>query len=101
MSQLIVTSIGYVITRRTVRLIRTSELHSETENRKQRIFDCAILKKLGDSVTIPTSTNARHHAPYFNNVDPDSVQLPEDNGPFIPDGTAVFEKTITNQWIHA
>ena len=34
MSQSIVASSGYVITRRTVRSLRTSEIHSETEKRK-------------------------------------------------------------------
>ena len=100
MSQSIVATRGYVITRRTVRLLRNSELHSETEKKKRRIFDDIILKKLGDSVDKPTNANSREYNPYSDGVDPDSVKLPEDNGPVMPDGTAAFEKPITCQWIH-
>ena len=90
-----------MITCRTVRSLRILELHSETEKRKRRIFDDAILKNLGDSVVKPTNSNAREHVPYSDGVDPDSVKLPEDNDPVMPDGTAAFEKPITDQWIHA
>ena len=101
MAQSVVTSKGTVITRRTLRKLRTDEIHSETEKRKRSIFDDVILKKLGDSMSQPTNSQASDHVPYSDDVDPDSVQLPEDNDPVMPDGTAVFEKPITDQWIHA
>ena len=101
MSQSIVSSSGYVITRRTVRLLRTSELHSETEKRKRRIFDDVMLEKLGDSMVKPANPNACEHVPYSDSIDTDFVKLPEDNDPVMPDGTAAFEKSITDQCIHA
>ena len=60
-----------------------------------------MLKKLGDSVAKPTTVKSHEHVPYSNGVDSDSVKLPEDNDPVIPDGTTAFEKTIADQWIHA
>ena len=90
MSQSIVASRCCVITRRTVRSLRTSELHSETEKRKRRIFDDIMLEKLGDSVVKSANANAREHVPFSDGVDPDSVKLPEDNGPVIPAGTSAF-----------
>ena len=53
MSQSIVASSDYEITRQTFRSLRTSELHSDTEKIKRRIFDKIILKKLGDFVAKP------------------------------------------------
>ena len=49
----------------------------------------------------PTTPNAPDLVLYSDGVDPDSAQLPDDNDPVIPDGTAVFEKPITGQWIRA
>ena len=90
MLQSIVASSGHVITRRTVRYLRTSELYSETEKIKRRIFYDAILKKLGYSADKPMKSDSREHVPYYDWIDPDSVKLPEGNGPVIPDGTAAF-----------
>ena len=39
--------------------------------------------------------------PYSDDVDPDSVNLPDANDPINKDGTSVFEKPITDQWINA
>ena len=60
-----------------------------------------MLKKLGDSVAKPTNANACENVPYSDVFDPDSVKLPEDNDPVMPDGTDAFEKPITDQWINA
>ena len=60
-----------------------------------------MLKRLGDSMAKSTNANARDYVPYSDGVDPDSVKLPENNGPVMPDGTAPFEKPIADQWIHA
>ena len=77
-SQSIVASSSYVICRRTVRSLRTSEPHSETEKRKRIIFDNVMPKKLGDPVFKPTYPNAREHVPYSDGAAPDSVKLPEE-----------------------
>ena len=45
--------------------------------------------------------DASDHIPYYDCVDVDSVQLPDDNDLVMPDGIAVFEKLVTDQWIHA
>ena len=56
-----------------------------------------MLEKLCNSVVKPTNPNAREHVPYSDGVDPDSVKIPEENGPVMPDGTDAFEKPITDQ----
>ena len=73
MSKFVVSSKGCAVTRRTVRSLRTSELHSETEKRNRRMFDDVIQKKLCDSATIPILCNDRYHIPYSDDVDPNSV----------------------------
>ena len=85
---------------RTIRSLQNSELHSETEKRKRRIFNDIILKKLSDSMSRPTKPDPPEHNSYSDGIDPDSVKLPADNGPVNPDSTVVFEKPITEQWIH-
>ena len=82
---------GYVITRRIVRLLRTSELQSEINERKRRIFDDTMLKKLGHCVAKPTTSNARGHVPCSDGVDPDSIKLSEDNDLIMSNKTSVFE----------
>ena len=66
-----------------------------------KIFDEAILKKIGGSEPKTTTPDAPDHFTYSDDVDPDSTQFPDDNDPVIPDCTAVFGKTITDKWIHA
>ena len=44
---------------------------------------------------------APDHIPYSDECDPDPIHLPDDNDPVLPDGTAAFEKPITDHWIHA
>ena len=100
MSQYITDSRGYSSTRQTVRSLRTSELHSETENSKRRICDDVILKKFGYSVAKPTKPYTREHVPYYDGVNTCHAKLPEDDDPAIPDSAATFENSITGQWIH-
>ena len=95
-SQSIVASSGFVITRRIVKYLHISELHSKTEKRKRRIFDDIILKKLGDSVAKPANSNARAHVPYSDGVDTYSVKLPEDNAPVMPDRAVFFINPIND-----
>ena len=100
MSPSIVSSSSNAITRQTARYLRMSELHSETEKRKRRAFDVVILQKIGDPVEKPTKLDTSDHVPYSDDVDSDSVQLPDDDDPVIPDSATVFEKPITDQWNH-
>ena len=97
MSLSIVASSGCIITRRTVRLLRTSELHSENEKSGRRIFDNIMLEKLGDYVAKPTNSNDHEHVPYSEGVDVDSVKLPTNDDPVMPNGTTDFENIITDQ----
>ena len=52
-------------------------------------------------MSILTKPCSPDHISYSDGVDLDSVELPEDNDSVGPDSTAVFEKPITDQWIHA
>ena len=45
--------------------------------------------------------NAPYYVPYSNGVNPDCVQLPDENNLFMPDITDIFENLITDKWIHA
>ena len=82
---------NHVIVCRTIQFLRTLELHSETEKRKLRKFEYIILQNLGDSVDTSVKRDAPTYIPYSDCVDPDSVQFPDDDDPFMPDGTAIFE----------
>ena len=101
MAQGVLNSNGKIVPRRTIRKLVTSELHSETEKNKRRIFDDIIRKKLGDSMVFPPKPSDTSYVPYSDGIEPTSLQLPDDNDPLNADGTSVFEKPITDRWIHA
>ena len=101
MAQAILTSQGTVIPRRTIRKLNKAELHDETEKRKRQLFDDLIRSKLGDSMSLPTDPIDTTYTPYGDDTEPASVQLPEDNDPIDTNGTAIFEKPITDRLIHA
>ena len=101
MSQAVLVATGKTVPRRTLRKLTKAEIHSEVEKRKRTIFDDIILKKLGDSIRNPEQPIDGDFVPYADEVDPDPVQLPDDNDPISTDGTSVFEKPITDQWINA
>ena len=101
MAQAVLTGKGTIVPRRTIRKLTTPELHSETEKRKRQLFDDLIRKKLGDSVKYPTRPLPRNFVPYSDNIEPNSLQLPEENDPIDSDGTSAFEKPITDYWIHS
>ena len=45
---------GQVVPRKSLRPLRTSELHSPTEARKREVFDALIQRRWGDSINPPT-----------------------------------------------
>ena len=50
---------------------------------------------------MPSSSLVTTYIPYSNNIEPESVHLPEDNDPVHRDNNTIFEKPITDHWIHA
>ena len=101
MSQSILNFKGNVITRRTVRKLRSDELHSESEKQKRASFDDRIRQRLGDSISKPVKPEPPDHVPYSDDYESNPLQLPDDNDPVDENGVAVFEKPITDQWINA
>ena len=101
MAQGVLNSNGKIVPRRTIRKLSVSELHSESEKNKRRIFEELIRSKLGDSMAFPPKPPSSPYVPYSDGVEPNSLQLPDDNDPVDADGTSVFEKPITDHWIHA
>ena len=90
----------FFILRQTLRRLSIAELNSEVKKIKRSIFDDIILKKLSDSIRAPKKP-IKDYVPYSDDVDQDSVSLPDDNYPINWDGTSVFFKPITDQWINA
>ena len=101
MTQSILTFKGKVIPCRTLRHLRPDEIHSESEKNERSTFTNITKQKLGDSMSKPPKPLAPNHFSYFDGCDPDPIHLPDDNDPVLPDGTAAFEKPITDHWIHA
>jgi hypothetical protein len=101
MSQSILTLRGTIVPRRTLRKLLPSELHNEGEKRKRQLFDDVIRSKLGDSISLPSKPLDTSYTPYSDDVEPDPVQLPKDNDPTDTNGNAMFEKPLTDRWIHA
>ena len=85
-----------MVTSRTTQSLHTSEIHSETEKRKRRIFDDMTQKKLGDSMSKPKTPDTPDHDPYSTSVNPDSIQFPDDDDLVMHDGTTIFQKPITD-----
>ena len=96
MAQAVLVASSKVIPSRTLRRLSIAEVKSEVEKRKRSIFDDIILKKLGDSIRAPEKP-IKDYVPYSDDVDPDSVSLPDGNDPINKDRTSVFEKPITDQ----
>ena len=103
MAQGVLNSNGKIVPRHTIRKLTVSEIHSESENKnKRRIFEEELIcSKLGDSMAFPPKPSSSPYVPYSDGVEPNSLQLPEDNDPVDPNGTSVFEKLITDHWIYA
>ena len=76
MAQAVLVASSKVITCWTLRILSIAELNSDVDKRKRTIFDDIILKKLGDSIRAPEKP-INDYFPYSNDVDPDSVNLPD------------------------
>ena len=100
MAQAVLVASSKVILRQTLRRLSIAELNYEAKKRKRSIFYDIILKKLGDSIRAPEKP-IKDHVPYSDDVEPDSVSLPDDNDPINKDRTSFFLKPITDQWINA
>ena len=74
MAQWILKANGRVIPRRTAVPLNIAQLNSETENKKQTIFDQLISKRWGISISSPViSDHAEHdkiHDPYEDKDEP-------------------------------
>jgi hypothetical protein len=101
MSQWVLTSKGTIVPRRTLRPLLPAELTAETEKRKRAIFDDLIMTKLGSALSSPSKPPPSDYVPYADGeLDPPPLhELDED--PVDNDGTAVFEKPITDHLINA
>ena len=98
MAQAILNSNARVITRRTIRRLTTAERHSESEKTKRGTFDAIIEQRLGDSMKAPENPD---NMPYSDDVEPDLIEIPDDEDPVDEKGTAIFEQPITDSWINA
>jgi hypothetical protein len=101
MSQWILTSKGTVVPRRSLRPLLPAELTSESEKRKRAIFDDIIMNKLGTAMSTPPKPPPSDFIPYADGeLDPPPIHE-VDEDPVNGDGTAVFEKPITDHLINA
>ena len=89
-----------IVTRRSIRPLRISELNSETEQRNRGKIDNFIKEKIVDTTTKPSKPPQSDFIPYSDgHLDPHALhELYEDT--VHPDGTAVFEQPITDHCIH-
>ena len=90
MAQVVLVASSKVIPRRTLRRLSIAELNSEVEKRKRSIFDDIILKKLGDSIRAPEKP-IKYYVSYSDDVDTDSVNLPDNNYQKNKDRTSVLK----------
>ena len=91
MAQSVLTAKGTVITRQTLRKLQWDELNSPIEKDKRNRFNSFILKKLGDSNTIPKKIHPRNFIPYHDNEDESNPpRLPNDEDSVAFDGIAAF-----------
>ena len=101
MAQYVLTSKGTVVPRRTLRPLQPSELNTEVERRKRTSFDEIIRSRLGDAMSTPSKPLAPDYVPYADGeLDPPPIHEIDDD-PIENDGTAVFEKPITDYLINA
>ena len=107
MAQAVLTISGRVVPRRSIRPLTIAEINSESEKNKRRTFDDAILKKFGNSMTVPDKDNLIDLDLNDLTLEPDEIKeqsmhdqlVGED--PLDHDGTSVFDKPINDYLIHA
>ena len=100
MAQAVLTYKGTVIPRRTIRRLRTDELHSPVEIEKRRLFDEVIRKKFGDATMFPTSGETNDDLVPYADDEVDELRTYEDDS-MENNGVAQFEAPLTNLLIHA
>ena len=78
MSQWILRVDGRVISRQTVRPLTEEEIRSPMEVARRKAFNEAIVRKLGDSITIPEGTYPTEYVPYEDDdIGEDNVGIPD------------------------
>ena len=100
MAQAVLTHKGTVIPRRTIRRLRTEELHSPVEIEKRRLFDEVIRGKLGDATMFPTSGEINNDLVPYGDDEVDVLHPVHDDDPVDDDGVAQFEAPLTYLLIH-
>ena len=101
MAQSVLTFNGTVVTRQSIRRLRPSEVNSTTEQRKRKLFDDRVEKKLGSSMEFPTKDSKSKYIPYEDDSGDAPPLIPDDNDPVEANGKAMFEKPITDMLIHS
>ena len=64
------------------------------------MFDNLIKSKLGDSMSIPPSPLVTTYIHYSDGIELELVQLPDNKDPVDKENNTIFEKPITDHWIH-
>lgn len=81
MAQWILRVDGRIISRQTVRPLTKEEWLSPMEIARRKAFDAAIVRKLGDSLTVPEKNDPLEYVPYEDNdVGEDIPQMPDTDG---------------------
>ena len=100
MAQGVMNSKGVVMPRRSIRRLTRDEIHSDVEKRKRQTFDELIRKNFGDSAFFPPEPLPDDFVGYADHEE-DESQIPADTDPISGRNNAVFEKPLTDRWIHA
>ena len=102
MAQAVLQMNGTVVPRRSCRPLTLAEKNSVVEQEMRKRFDEGILKKFGDSMSLPKPDDTELLPPSDFTIDE------EDEPPLIPDedpvdatGKAVYEQPFTDMLIHA
>ncbi len=100
MAQAVVTSKATVVHRRILRTLTPTELHKDSEKEKRTLIDIKIKAILGDSMSFPPKPKAPDCIPYHDEVEPDPLNIPDNNDPVDDNGIPLYEKPITDYWIN-
>ena len=100
MAQAVLTHNGKIIPRRTIRHLKTSEIHNPIEKTKRDHFDEEIRKKLGNATIFPPKPLATDFVSYSDS-ETDPTEIIEDQDPLDDNGSPKFESPITDYLIHS